>query len=155
MSAPRPIFAMSADGITLTAATAKTIAEIKTTSTGMIVPVAWWVEFDGTTATNTPVKVEIGRFSAATTIMGTSPTPSKVNYGGNSIASTSTVGFNCTSEGAGTASDVEIHRVPPTSGLIWLESLGMEWTMGVSGFWRIRCTAAQTVNATFGVRWSE
>jgi hypothetical protein len=145
---------MSVDAIALVAATAKTIAEIKTPSTTGIVPLVWWVEFDGTTSSSTPVKIEVGRFSAAVTTISAF-TPSKTNYGDNSLASQCTVGNNCSSEGAGTASDVEIHRVPPTSGLIFQESLGMEWTVGASAFWRIRCTAAAAVNVTFGIRWTE
>jgi len=158
MPAPRPVYSISGDAMALTAATAKTVLEIKTPATTGIVPVCWWVEFDGTTATNTPVKVEVGRFSAAVTTMGTAGvTPSKTNYGNNSLASQCTCGTGAgtNTEGAGTASDVEIHRVSPTSGLIWTESLGMEWTLGASAFWRIRVTAAQTVNCTAGVRWTE
>jgi hypothetical protein len=137
------------------AATAKSIVEIKTASTGGAVILAWSVTFDGVTATNTPVKIEVGRFSAAVTTNATSITPSKVSYGFNGIASTATVGANASTEGAGTASDVEIYRVPPTSGLVWQESLGMEWVVPASGFFRIRCTAAQAVNATFTLRWTE
>lgn len=154
MPAPRPIFCVSQDATALVAATAKTIFELATPTTTGIVPLCWWVEFDGVTASNVPVKVEIGRFSAAVTT-ATTATPTKVNYGNNSLASQCTTKFATTAEGAGTATDVEIHRVSPTSGLIWQESLGMEWTMGVSGFWRIRCTAAAAVNVTFGFRWTE
>lgn len=155
MPAPRPVFSISFDAMALTAATAKTVLEVKTPATTGIVPLVWWVEFDGTTSTNTPAKVEVGQFSAAATTMASSLTPSKVNYGNNSLASQCTAGANYSSEGAGTASDVEIHRVSPTSGLVWVESLGMEWTLGASAFWRIRVTAAQAVNCTAGVRWTE
>lgn len=154
MPAPRPIYSVSVDGIALSAATAKTILEIGTPSTTGMVPFTWWVEFDGTTSTNTPVKVEIGRFSSGVTT-ATTITPSRVNDGNRALASQCTVKHTTTTEGAGTASDVEIHRVPPTSGLIWQESLGMEWVLGASAFWRIRCTAAQAVNVTFGIRWTE
>lgn len=154
MPAPRPIYSVSVDGIALVAGTARTILEIATPTTTGIVPITWWVEFDGVTASNTPVKAEIGRFSAAVTT-ATTITPSKANYGNNGLSSQCTVKHSCTSEGAGTPTDVEIHRIPPTSGLIWPESLGMEWALGASAFWRIRLTAAQAVNATFGIRWTE
>jgi hypothetical protein len=146
------------DVVPLTAATARTAIEIKTPATTGMVPLMWWVEFDGTTATNTPVKVEVGRFSAAVTTMGTAAVvPARVNDGNRALASQCTcgTGVGTQTEGAGTATDVEIHRVPPTSGLLFQESLGMEWVMGASGFWRIRLTAAQAVNATVGVRWTE
>jgi hypothetical protein len=154
MPAPQQIYSVSVDGIALVAATAKTILEIATPSTADCIPILWWVEFDGVTASNTPVKVEVGRFSAAVTT-ATTVTPAKVNYGGNALASQLTVKHSTTTEGAGTASDVEIHRVSPTSGAIWQESLGNEWSIGPSSFYRIRCTAAQATNVTFGVRWLE
>jgi hypothetical protein len=152
--APCAIYSVSVDQVALVAATAKTIVEIKTPSTTGMMPVAWWVEFDGTSSSATPVKIEVGRFSAATTTIS-SVTPNLVNYGDNGLASQCTVGYNCSSEGAGTASAVEVHRVPPTSGLVFQESLGMEWSVGASAFWRIRATAAAGVNVTFGVRWAE
>lgn len=154
MPAPRPTFGVSVDGIALVAATAKTILEIATGTTGYMVPLLWWVEFDGVSSTNTPVKVEVGRFSAAVTT-ATTITPYRINDGGRAIVSQCTVKHSTSTEGAGTASDVEIHRVPPTGGLPWPENLGQEWVQGVSGFWRIRCTAAQAVNVTFGIRWAE
>lgn len=154
MPAPRPIYSVSVDGIALVAATAKTILEIATPATTGMVPLLWWVEFDGTTSSAVPVKVEIGRFSAAVTT-ATTVTPVRVNDGNRALASQSTVKHSTSTEGAGTATDVEIHRVPPTSGLIMSENLGTEWVQGASGFWRIRCTAAAAVNATFGIRWTE
>lgn len=154
MPAPDPGFFVSVDAIPLTAATAKTILEIATSAGSTAMPITWWVMFDGTTATNTPVKVEVGRFSAAVTT-ATTVTPSKLNYGGNSIASQCTVKHSTTVEGAGTATDVEIYRVNPTSGLHVPESLGREMSMGASSFFRIRCTAAQAVNVTFGIKWEE
>lgn len=155
MPAPRPLYSTSADQIALVAATAKSVIEIRTAATTGIVPVFWWVEFDGVTASNTPVKVEVGRFSLSTGATTTSATPSKVNYGMNGLASQSTVFTNCNAEGAGTAVDVAVHRVSPTAGMVLQEPLGMEWVVGASAFWRIRLTAAQAVNATCGVRWNE
>lgn len=154
MPAPDPAFFVSVDAIALSAATAKTVLEIATAAGSTCIPIEWWVEFDGTTASNTPVKVEFGRFSAAVTT-ATSITPSKLNYGGNSIASQATVKHSTTTEGAGTASDVEIHRVSPTSGLYVQYPLGREMSLGASQFLRIRVTAAQTVNCTFGIKWEE
>lgn len=154
MPSPRPIYGVSQDAIALTAATAKTVFELATPSTTGIVPIRWWVEFDGVTAANTPVKVEMGRFSAAVTT-ATSVTPYKKNYGNNSLASQCTTKYNTSTEGAGTATDVEIHRVSPLSGLFVQEVLGMEWTLGASAWWRIRITAAQAVNVTFGFEWTE
>lgn len=160
MPAPRPVYSLCSDAIALTGGTAKTVLEIKTPASTGMVPLLWWVEFDGTTATNAPVKVEVGRFSAAVTTMASAGvTPSRVNDGNRALVSQSVCGTgfvgSAQTEGAGTATDVEIHRVPPTSGLVFAENLGMEWVLGASAFWRIRLTAAQAVNATVGVRWTE
>lgn len=154
MPAPGPIYSISVDAVALVAATAKNVIEIRTPSTTGIVPIMWWVEFDGTTATNVPVKVEVGRYSASTTATTTSATPSAVNYGHNALVSQTTCFTNCNAD-SGSASQIELHRVSPTSGFVWVESLGNEWSVPVSSFWRMRLTAANAVNATVGVRWSE
>jgi hypothetical protein len=153
--APRPIYGISADAIALVGATAKSVIEIRTPSSTGIVVVAWWVTFDGVTATNSPVKCEVGIFSASTGATTTSFTPTLINYGNRGLASQVTAFTNCNAEGAGTPTYEELFRVPPTSGMVWQESLGMEWTVGASSFWRMRLTAPQAVNATVGVRWTE
>lgn len=154
MPAPNKVYSVSVDGIALVAATAKTVLEIGSTTTSGFTPYKWWVTFDGVTASAVPVKVEVGRFSAGVTT-ATTITPSKVNFGNNSIAANSVVKHSTTVEGAGTASDVEIYRVPPTSGMVMEDALGREWVMGASSFWRIRLTAAAGVNVTFGIKWEE
>lgn len=138
----------------LTAATAKSVMEIKTPATTGLMVTKWWVEFDGTNAAATPVRIEMGRFSAAVTTL-TSFTPYLVDYGENGLVSQSTVGTNATVEGAGTFSAGEVHRVAATSGLIIQDPLGLYWQVGASSFFRIRLTAAQAVNATVGVQWIE
>lgn len=146
------LYFASVDAIALTAATAKSVFELATPSTTRARITEWWVEFDGVTPTNTPVKVEVGRFSAAVTT-ATGVTPSKYEPG--DPASLMTAKHTATAEGAGTASDVFLHRVSPTSGLYVQYPLGRELVLAVSTFFRIRCTAAQAVNASFGVSWEE
>jgi hypothetical protein len=154
MTAPMPTFSTSTDAIALVAATAKSILEIATpASTGALI-IGWWCEFDGVTASNVPVKLEVGRFSAAVTT-ATTATPSKMGYGQNALASQATVKNSTTAEGAGTFVDGEIHRIPPTSGIYIQYPLGREWSLPASSFWRIRCTAAAGVNVTFGIQWAE
>lgn len=154
MPAPSPIYSVSSDQVALVAATTKTVFELATPAGTTATPVMWWVEFDGVTASNTPVKVEWGIFSAGVTT-ATTVTPQSISGGGRAIASQCTTKFNTSAEGAGTATISEFHRVPPTSGLYIQEPLGMEWNVGASSFFRIRCTAAQAVNITFGIRWAE
>lgn len=152
MPAPSPMYGVSVDQIALTAATARTVIELATPSTAVLTPVMWWVEFDGVSASALPVKVEVGIFTAAVTT-ATTVTPFALNAGGRGLASPVTAKHSTTVEGAGTATYVEQHRVSPTSGILLQEPLGNEVAVGASSFWRIRLTAAATVNATVGVRW--
>jgi hypothetical protein len=146
------LYFVSVDAIALTAATAKSVFELGSSATDRCKVKEWWVEFDGTTATNTPVKVEIGRFSAAVTT-ASSATASKYDPADGTVGATAKT--NTTTEGAGTASDVWIHRIPPTSGMYVQYPLGQELVMAVSSFFRIRCTAAQGVSVACGVTWEE
>lgn len=146
------IYIVSVDAIALAAATAKTVFEMATPSTDRAQIKEWWVDFDGVSSTAVPVKIEVGRFSAAVTT-ATSITPSKLDTADG--ASACTTKHSTSTEGAGTASDVAIHRVSPTSGYHYVAPLGNEFVMATSAFYRIRLTAAATVNATFGVIWEE
>jgi len=146
------LYWISVDAVALVGATAKSVLELGVPSTDRAKIVEWWVDFDGTTATNTPVKVEVGRFSAAvttaTTLAGFKVDPADGTAAITAKHSTST-------EGAGTASDVINRRIPPTSGFHYVAPLGREVVLAVSTFWRMRLTAAQAVNATVGVMWEE
>ncbi len=144
-------FSVAVDGIALAAATAKTVLEIATPSTRSATLIQFSVEFDGTSAAVTPVKVELMRGSA--TITGTTITPVKFNdpLGPNALA---TAKYNATGEG--TATDlIETHRVSPTAGYEKLYPLGREPQIGVSSFLRLRLTAAAAVNAAVTIVWEE
>jgi hypothetical protein len=144
------IYVATVDAIALSAATAKTIIELATPATIRATLVQWWVEFDGTVASNTPVKVEVARITASGT--GTAYTAKK--YSDFAPAALVTVEHTSTAEP--TYGDVlEIHRIPPTSGIFIQYPLGREIQIPVSGFLGIRCTAAQTVNVTVGTVWEE
>ncbi len=144
-------YSVSVDGIALAAATAKTIAELASPSTRTCKIIDWWVEFDGVAGGNTPVKVELMRGSGG--ITGTTITPLK--YGDpNAPAALVTAKHTATVEG--TATDLlESHRWSPTSGLDKLLPQSREPEITFSSFFRIRCTAAQVVNAAFGIIWEE
>lgn len=144
------LYVATVDAIALAAATAKTVLELATPSTVRATLVQWWVEFDGTTSTNSPVKVDIMRGSA--TITGTAYTALK--YSDFSPTALTTVKHTGTAEG--TPTDLlEVHRIPPTSGVFIQYPLGREIQIPVSSFLRIRLTAAQVVNATVGMVWEE
>lgn len=147
------LYTFSIDGLALAAATAKTVLELGTAATDRAKIVSWWVEFDGATATAVPVKIEVGRFSAAVTT-ATTGTASKFDPADGNPAST--VKHSTTTEGAGTAeAGIENHRCHPQSGMLVQYPLGREDVMAPSTFFRIRCTAAAAVNVTAGIIWEE
>lgn len=139
---------MTVADIALVAATAKTICELGTTSTVPIEIVEWSVTFDGVTATNTPVKVEFQKATAGVTT-ATTYTMTPVDNSGGTAATVAK--HSTTVEGAGTLSSGEIKRIPPSGGYEKQYPLGREWVLAVSGFWRIRCTAASAVNVSFHI----
>lgn len=149
-----PTYSASADQIALVGGTAKTVLQVATPASTGILVTKWWVEFDGTNAVNTPVKVEVGRFgSTAATV--TALTPYLVDYAQNALASQCTVGTNASAEGTGTYTAGEVHRIPPTSGMVMQDPLGLYWQAPASSWFRIRLTAAQAVNCAVGVTWTE
>lgn len=129
----------------------KTLMELQTASTGRATVVSWWVEFNGTTAANAPILVELVRASAG--ITGTTVTAVKYK----DYAPAAAVTVKHTASGEGTATDVlEAHYVPPTSGLIVQYPLGREPEIPISGFLRLRVTAASgSVSANVGFVWEE
>jgi hypothetical protein len=145
------LYWVSVDALALVANTAKSVLELGTSSGNRARIIEWWVEFDGTTPTNVPVKVEVGRFSAAVT----TATSASEKYDTADGTPTVTAKHSTSSEGAGTADDIMYHRVNPTTGLYVQYPLGRELVIPVSSFWRMRCTAANGVNVTAGVTWEE
>ena len=144
------VYTVAVDAIALSAATLKSLMELQTASTRKIILISWWVEFDGTSAAATPVKVELVRASAG--ITGTTITALK--YTDSAPAAITTVKHSASGEG--TPTDVlGIHRISPTTGIMVQYPLGREITVPVSGFLNLRCNAAATVNATVGMQWEE
>lgn len=146
------LYFLSVDAIALVAATAKSVLELGTPATDRAKIKEFWIDFDGVTATAVPVKVEIGRFSAAVTT-ATTLAGAKLDPADGTAAVVAK--HSTTVEGAGTASDVLIRRIPPTSGYHYVAPLGQELTLAVSTFYRIRITAAAGVNVAFGCIWEE
>lgn len=142
------LYYQSVDAIALVGTTAKTVAELSPPSTVDGLIKEWWIEFDGVTATAVPVKCEIGRFSAAVT---TATTLALAKFTSAQPTAGTVFKHSTSTEGAGTASDVKIHRISPTSGYHYIAPLGQEIPLLPSTFWRIRLTAAVAVNATIGV----
>ena len=147
------LYTLTIDALALVAATAKTVLEVGTSASDRARIVSWWVEFDGATSTAVPVKVEVGRFTAAVTT-ATTGTVSKFDPAEGTASAV--VKHSATAEGAGTAeAGLETHRIHPQGGLVVQYPLGREPVLAVSTFWRIRITAAAGVNVTAGVSFEE
>lgn len=147
------LYTFTVDGVALVAATAKSVLELGTAATDRATIVSWWAEFDGATATAVPVKIEVGRFSAAVT---TATTGTVAKYSTAEGASATVLKHTTTVEGAGTIeAGAEIHRVHPQGGIVIQYPLGRELIVALSTFWRIRLTAAAAVNVTVGVVFEE
>lgn len=143
--------------IALTAATAKTILMVQSTGTIGGQLIEFGVFFDGVTAGNTPVLIELVKSTNATnSTPGTnnmSVTPVQTrgdgNTAGSGTAATFTAFANSTSEPT-VLTVVKRFLVPPTSGLLYQAPLGRETAvipiastfMGLG----LRVTAPQTVN---------
>ena len=144
--------------VALSAATAKTCLMILAPSTisGQLVEVS--VTFDGVTATNTPVLVELVKSSNATNSTpgtgNTSVTPVQVRGDGNTngagLAPLFTAFAAATSEPT-VLTVVKRWLVPPTSGLLYQAPLGRETAIVPSSGLGLRLNAPQTVNVRCGM----
>jgi hypothetical protein len=147
------VYTVTTGAVALVAATAKTVAEV---TTGAGVTNAWVgfdVTFDGVTATNVPVKVEIVSYTGAST--GTAFTPLRANGEAQNVAAVSTAKINDTVEPT-TPTVRRTWFIPPTSGVLWQFPLGREiGYMPVSSIYGIRCTAANGVNVAINLDFEE
>lgn len=145
------LYWVSVDALALVGTTAKSVLELGSSSTDKVKIKEWWYEFDGVTASATPVKIEIGRFSTGVT----TATSASEKFDTSDGTPSTTAKHSTSTEGAGTADDIIFRRCPPTSGYHYVAPLGQELVLAVSTFWRMRITAAANVNVTCGVIWEE
>lgn len=144
------IYIATFDAVALAAATAKSVLELSTPATTRAWVRRWWVEFDGTSASNVPVLVEL-LYASAIVTGGVAVTPRSMTGGPASLC---TVNKNPTGEGTPGNLD-EQHRIPPTGGFMFQWSPDAYKIVPISGFWRIRCTAANVVNVSGGIEFEQ
>lgn len=145
-------FGVNADSVALVAATAKTVLEVVAGSNRPVTVVQWWVEFHGVDPAALPVLVELLNATASIG-SATSVTPRNLDMrDGTTIVATAQMGDADSTEG--TPGNVrELHRVPPTSGLVMQYPLGRELVF--SDRFRIRCNAPANVTVTAGAHIEE
>lgn len=136
-------YSVTASGVALAAATAKTVVELATGSTIDNAVLSLDISFNGATSTATPVLVEI--ITSTATGTGTAGTLNRVGQNQGRAALT-TAKTNLTVEGTG-PTVVWSWYVPPTSGLSYVWPLGRELAMPPSKFLGVRCTAPAAVSA--------
>lgn len=135
----------------LAAATAETLLQLGTPSTRRAKLCEWGVSFDGITAVDEPVLVELlrqttgGTASAATEVPQDQADPAALVVAQSAFTVEPTAG------------DVlEAHRVTPNGGLIVKTyALLEEPVMNVSAYLGLRVTAPDVVNATAYFIWQE
>lgn len=116
--------------------------------------------FDGTTATNKPVLVQLAKATATGTFPSSNLAPAPENN--DSAADTTVVtAANVkwgTATGEGTMASgngYRLYRLPPTSGVLYQLPLGRELWVPKATFFRIRIVGTSAVNVTFNVAWEE
>lgn len=140
-------FAVTTEGeVALAAATEKTILQIVTGATQLVVVTAFRVAFDGVTAGNEPVLVKIARQTTAGTM--SARTPVKIRAGGPAVATTA----QHTATVEPTTTDIlREYKVHPQSGLEVTFDLTDEIEMDASTRLGFLCTAADVVNVVMSV----
>lgn len=132
--------------VSLTAATAKTVVSVTASKVVTVCNVV--ITFDGVTASNTPVLVELVKGDGTTAGTSTAVTPLAIR-GAVNIAAASTAAKNYTAEPT-TLTMLENLRIPPTSGIIYQLPLGREiqGDSSTNKLIGLRLTAGSGVNVT-------
>lgn len=142
------LISASADALAVSTSGVKTLLELRQAASRFLLLKQWSVEFDGVTASNTPVQVQLvtGSGTASTGTAGTQPQPMRDLQPAVSASCVNTVTVENT-----TIVIIEQHRVPPTSGLLIQYPLGEEpYKVGAASntnMIAVRALAAQAVNA--------
>lgn len=132
------VFAVNSGKVACASAAVKVMVQIASTTTKTCKIIGFDVSFDGTTATNTPILVELCRETGASSTGGSAPTPARAG-GDASVTSAMTARINDTTDGA-SPTVLGGWLVPPTSGFSYQFPLGREVTMVISDFIALRCT---------------
>lgn len=142
--------------IALSAATAKTVGQIKSLANQRLKLLKWGVYFDGISPSAEPVQVRLLRQTTAIGGTPTAVTPVMVNTGSETIQSTFAYSAGGSEPTAGNV--IEAIEVHPQAGYEYTYPLGqeLEITGGASvGYLGVECTAPATVNVRCQMKWEE
>ena len=148
------LFSAAADAMAVNTGSLQTLLEVDQIASRVMTLKQWSIEFDGVTASNVPIRVQLG-IVTATSAVGTAVTAQAMRQNQPALAA---AGKKLPAS-EGTFVVLEEHRVPPTSGLLIQYPLGEEpWVIGAaataSGL-AIRAQAGAAVNATCTMEWEE
>jgi hypothetical protein len=152
------LFSATADQMVVTTgaitAAGATTLEVDQAASRVLTLKQWSIEFDGVTASNTPVRVQLGIVTAASAA-GTVITPNAMRQNQAAVAAAA----KKSPATEGTFVIIEEHRIPPTTGILIQYPLMEEpWIIGAasaaSGV-SIRAAASVAVNATATMEWEE
>jgi hypothetical protein len=143
----------------------RTMLQIEAPATDELTIVEWGISFDGVTASNAPVEVELFATTVAAT-MSTATVTADISLWSNpngpasaiTLGGTTHTGFATAAVTEGTVANYrlfDLQHVPPTSGYVKQFPLGAQPIVPVSKFVRVRVTATATVNAYIYVIWGE
>lgn len=139
-------------GVSLSAATAKTVVGAMGTAATTLALFRWRVSFNSVTATDVPALVEVGIITAAGTV-GTAFTPSQI--AGQALASVAAAGYNHSVEPTYNRM-VDVLYVPVNNGVYeYTFSLGMEPACAVSQGFAIRVTSPSAVTCLAEIVYAE
>lgn len=144
-------YASTAD-VALTAATAKTVMAVTGVANKLVRLIAFDISFDGVTAGNEGVVVELCQNTQAGAGTNTDRTPIQIR--GQTRTADGDIKENYTAEPT-VLTPIKTYIVHPQTGISPVFSLSKEPVqIGASGF-AIRCTAPNVVNCRVSVEWEE
>ena len=148
------LFSAAADAMAVNTGSLQTLLEVDQAASRVLTLKQWSLEFDGVTASNIPVRVQLGIVTAASAA-GTAVTPAAMRQLQPAVAAAA----KKLPASEGTFVMLEEHRIPPTTGILIQYPLGEEpFVLGAgasaSGV-ALRAQAAQAVNATATMEWEE
>ncbi len=145
--------------IALTAATAKTVAQLKSNTNQRLKLLKWGVSFDGQSPAAEPVQVRLVRQTSAIGGTPTVVTPVLCGFGAETPQSTFAYSAGGTEPSLDSPNKVlDVKEVHPQSGYEYTYPLGQEDFVsgGASaGYLGIECTAPGAVNVRAMMKWEE
>jgi|SRR5215472_4446336 len=150
------LFSTGIDASAISTSGIHSVVEVRQVASRWMFLKQWNLEFDGVTASNVPVRVELIQGTGTASTGGGAGTVNSMKAFQAAAAATSVTAV--TGENA-TVTVLEYHRVPPTSGILIQYPLGEEpFQVGAASntnILAVRALAGAAVNGTCTCEWEE